>query len=84
MASRPWSQSEVAVLEGHADERDWINKALVKLPNRSEKALRSRMQKVRLDLGSSGNRYVDGSWMAEAMSATHRLLEATLRVGTWQ
>jgi hypothetical protein len=81
MASRPWSEDEVAVLEHHADERDWLDKAIAKLPDRSPKALRSRMQKVRLELGPTHDRYVDRAWMAEAANASQRLLAAIQRAG---
>jgi hypothetical protein len=81
MASRPWSDDELAVLEDYAEDRAWLEKALGELPGRSVAAARSMMQKVRSRLGMSDQRFVDGPWMVDAALASQRLLQAMIDAG---
>jgi hypothetical protein len=81
MASRPWSDEEAEILEQFADHRDWLDKALEHLPDRTPTALRSRMQLIRAGTGRS-NAHSNGSeWMSDAMNASRQLLEAIQRAG---
>lgn len=83
MASRPWSDDELDLLESYAEDRDWLPRAMEALPHRSVNQLRNRMQAVRAQAGMGRTHVHDGSWMSAAAAATDRLLEATLRVGVW-
>lgn len=83
MASRPWSDDELGLLESYADDRDWLPRAMEALPHRSVNQLRNRMQFVRAKAGRGKHHYHDSSWMTDAAAATRRLLEATLLVGVW-
>jgi hypothetical protein len=73
-----WTEDEIAVLEGFADSRDWIDSALAKLPGRTKAAARSMMQKVRLSLGISRS---DTPWMADAVRGSAQLMDAIRRAG---
>lgn len=81
MASRPWEQHEVEVLEELSARRDWINDAVSMLPDRSVKSLRSRMQLVRREAGTDTSNFVDTAWMANAAWASGQLLAAINRAG---
>lgn len=86
MASRPWSSRELAVLELHAGEPDWLRKVGEKISGRTESALKVRMAKLRPVLGLGDGRRDSGDndeWMSDAAVASQVLLEATLRVGMW-
>jgi hypothetical protein len=83
VASKPWADHELKLLERHVDDRQWLVKVAPKLPYRSVASLRGRMQLVRIETGT-GHSHSNGSeWMRDAADATRRLLEATLRVGVW-
>lgn len=81
MASRPWTDSDVAFLKTLADRRDWITKAVAKFPDRTEAAVRCMMQKVRQDIGSTDSRFCDNAWMASAAHASKQLLIALETTG---
>lgn len=91
MASRPWSSRELAVLELHVGERDWLGAVQTKITDRTKLALKVRMAKLRGSLGLGDGRTVAGDggagdndeWMSDASAASQVLLEATLRVGVW-
>lgn len=83
MASRPWSDADRDYLKGLAGRRDWIGEAMSRFTDRSEAAVRCMMQKVRADLGTTEQRFVESAWMADAYNASamllHRLKETGLR-----
>lgn len=81
MASRPWSEEEAEILEQFADHRNWLDKALEHLPDRTPTALRSRMQLIRAGTGRSNTHSNGSEWMNEAASASRQLLEAIERAG---
>jgi hypothetical protein len=87
MASRPWSSDDLHVLEEHAANDDW-RKALAGLfPDRSQDAIKTRLSKLRSELGIKGKRGAreedQDSMNAKSVIASQVLLEATLRVGRW-
>lgn len=88
MASRAWSHDDLQVLEQHASNDDWLEVVTEQFPERSPASLKTRMSKLRSELGIKGRRGAreeDQDRMnAKAAVATQRLLEATLSVGRWQ
>lgn len=87
MASRPWSEDDLQVLEQHADNDDWREALTGLFPDRSEDAIKVRLSKLRSELGIKGKRGAreeDQDRMnAKSVVATQKLLEATLSVGRW-
>lgn len=84
MASRPWSDDELLILQSNADRRDWFDRVVSDFPRRSAASLRSMMQKVRCDMGkSTPQRFVENAWMADAHMGSQRLLQAQVRLGVY-
>lgn len=87
MASRPWTDAELTVLERHVDEGNWLSTVSRKLSQRSTKAIKVRMARLRSELGLGDGRRADvddmASFHARAITASEMLREATLSVGTW-
>lgn len=87
MASLPWTEADVEVLEQHVSNDDWLEELAKRFPERSALALKVRMSKVRSALGVKGKRGAreedQDRANAKAVIATQKLLEATLRVGVW-
>jgi hypothetical protein len=73
-----WSPAELAVLQSHIDERDWLPKVMPKLRDRGEQAVRCRMAKLRAAEGMSDSR---GSWMRDAARGSAALLVAIANAG---
>jgi hypothetical protein len=87
MASRVWSSDDLQVLEQHAANDDWRNALSNLFPDRTQHAIKTRLSKLRSELGIRGRRGAreeDQDRMnAKSVIASERLLEATLRVGRW-
>jgi hypothetical protein len=87
MASRPWTAADLAVLERHADNDDWLEIVSVCFPDRSTAAIKTRISKLRSELGIKGKRGAreeDQDRMnRKSVVASQKLLEATLQVGRW-
>jgi len=87
MASRVWSDDDLSVLEQHVHSEDWLEALSERFPGRSIQAVKTRMSKLRSDLGIKGRRGARAEDQdranAKAVVATQRLLEATLAVGRW-
>jgi hypothetical protein len=83
MANRAWLKEDRAFLDSVADRRDWIAEAVARFPHRSEAAIRCMMQKVRLENGSSEQRFVENEWMARAANGSRNLLVAQLMSGAF-
>jgi hypothetical protein len=87
MASRVWSSDDLQVLEQHAANDDWRNALSNLFPDRTQHAIKTRLSKLRSELGVKGRRGAREKTQeimnAEAIPASQRLLEATLRVGRW-
>jgi hypothetical protein len=87
MASRVWSSDDLQVLEQHAANDDWRNALSNLFPDRTQHAIKTRLSKLRSELGVKGRRGAREKTQeimnAEAVPASQRLLEATLRVGRW-
>jgi hypothetical protein len=87
MASRAWSDAELHVLEQHVHDDNWLDAVAERIPDRSLLAIEVRMSRVRSVAGIRGKRGCreedQDQANAKAVIATHRLLEATLRVGRW-
>jgi hypothetical protein len=70
-----------------ADNDDWMSAASVLFPNHSESSLKTKISKLRSELGMKGRRGAreeDQDRMnAKSVGASQALLEATLRVGIW-
>ena len=67
-----WSESELAVLEDHAWQHNWLAEVAPKLPHRSIPALRSRMAILRAELCDRGM-----SWFHnDARRGSEKLLAA--------
>jgi hypothetical protein len=85
MASRPWSPDEVAVLEQHVDQPDWLNKAASKISDRTVQAIKVRMAKLRSELGLGDGRRVEiddqDVFIATTSLASQQLLAAIQRAG---
>jgi hypothetical protein len=69
MASRPWSSRELAVLELHVGEPDWLRQASAKISGRSIAALKVRMARIRSGRTAGGrgdprSDYADGRIVA--------------------
>jgi hypothetical protein len=91
MASRAWSDAELALLEAHAEANDWPSVSC-KIRDRTVNAIKVKMSKLRRELGCEDGRFVDGGERAadamdhfneNAVIASQQLLEATLRIGAW-
>jgi hypothetical protein len=86
MASRVWSSDDLQVLQ-HAANDDWRNALSNLFPDRTQHAIKTRLSKLRSELGVKGRRGAREKTQeimnAEAIPASQRLLEATLRVGRW-
>lgn len=85
MASRPWSDSEIALLERHAEANNW-QAVLRYVPDRTVNAVKVRMTKLRRELGfedARGAKDAQELYNADAVIASQKLAEATLRVGRW-
>ena len=84
---RAWSPDDTAVLAQLADNDDWMEAASARFPNHSESSLKTKISKLRSELGIKGRRGAreedQDRANAKAVIATHQLLEATLRVGIW-
>jgi hypothetical protein len=87
MASRVWSDDDLQVLEQHAANDDWRNALSNIFPDRTDHAIKTRLSKLRSELGLKGKRGAreeDQDRMnAKSVGASRQLLEATLRVGRW-
>lgn len=85
MASRPWSEQELELIERHAPLSDWRT-VLQQLPDRTANAVKVRMTKLRRELGFPDGRGTVDDWaeyQAKSVVASQQLCEATLRVGRW-
>lgn len=85
MASRAWSETDVQVLELHVHDEDWRNALSNRFPDRTLDAIKTRLSKLRSELGIKGRRGAreedqDRS-NAKAVVATQKLLEAIDRAG---
>jgi hypothetical protein len=84
---RAWSHEDTAVLSQLADNDDWLEAAAALFPNHSEGSLKTKISKLRSELGIRGRRGAreeDQDRMnAKSVVASQALLEATLRVGRW-
>jgi hypothetical protein len=87
MASRAWSVDEIQVLEQHVSNDDWLDAVTDKITDRSFHAVKTKMSKLRSELGIKGKRGAreedQDTMNAKSVIASQRLLEATLRVGRW-
>lgn len=87
MASRVWSPDDLQVLEQHAHNDDWLDAVTGRFPDRSLAAIKTRISKLRSELGIKGRRGAreedQDRANAKAVVATQQLLEATLKVGRW-
>jgi hypothetical protein len=87
MASRAWSRDDLHVLEEHTENDDWREALAERFPDRSQDAIKTRLSKLRSELGIRGKRGAreeDQDRMnAKSVIASQILLEATLRVGRW-
>jgi hypothetical protein len=87
MASRVWTTDDLQVLEEHAANDDWREALAGLFPDRSEDAIKTRLSKLRSELGIKGKRGAreeDQDRMnIKSVAASQQLLEATLRVGRW-
>jgi hypothetical protein len=87
MASRVWTNDDLQVLEQHAGSEDWLEAVMDRFPDRSLAAIKTRISKLRSELGIKGRRGAreeDQDRMnAKSVTASQQLLEATLRVGRW-
>ena len=91
MASRaPWPEEEIAVLDRHIDQPDWLQRVSAAIQGRTTKALKVRMAKRRSELGLADGRRVDGGCgddddqeraNADAVVASQELLAAIQRAG---
>lgn len=85
MASRiAWTDDELAVLDRHVDEPDWLRTVASKIGGRTIQALKVRMAKRRAELGLGDGR--GGSddmdeFNAKAAAASEALLVAIERAG---
>jgi hypothetical protein len=88
MASRVWTENDLQVLEQHVANDDWLQIVTKHFPDRSAAAIKTRISKLRSELGIKGRRggrEEDQDRMnAKSVIASQRLLEATLRVGVWK
>lgn len=84
MASRPWTDSEMELLERHAEDNDWAIVAL-QIRDRTVNAVKVKMSKLRSELGLADARYCDGMdhFNQNAIIGSQQLVEATRRVGVW-
>lgn len=85
MASRPWSDDELALIEAHAETNDWrsVSRAI---RDRTVNAVKVKMTKLRRERGLPDGRGSGDDWaayQAKSVMASARLAEATLRVGVW-
>lgn len=66
---------------------DWLDRIVNRFPHRSVDAIKTKMSKLRGELGLPGRRGAKETAQEEynrkAVPASRRLLEATLRVGRW-
>lgn len=92
MASQPfWSEDELAALDQHIDQPQWLQRVCAIVSGRSIKAIKVRMAKRRAELGLADGRRVDGgclddsddSWMLDAGAASQALLAAIHRAGVY-
>jgi hypothetical protein len=87
MASRVWTDDDLQVLEQYAENDDWLEAVTGCFPDRSAAAIKTRISKLRSELGIKGRRGAraeDQDRMnAKSVTASQQLLEATLRVGRW-
>lgn len=87
MASRVWTDDDLQVLEQHAANDDWRNALSNLFPNRTDHAIKTRLSKLRSELGIKGKRGAreedQDTMNAKSVVASQHLLEATLRVGRW-
>jgi hypothetical protein len=83
VASTPWRTEDREFLKGVAGRRDWITVAIERFPDRSEAAIRCMMQKVRIDLGLSGEHGPGNAWITDARNGSRDLLRAQLSTGAF-
>lgn len=87
MASRAWSEADIEVLESHAENDDWLAAVIDLFPGRTLHAVKTKMSKLRSELGIKGKRGAreedQDRANRRAVAASRALLDATLRVGTW-
>jgi hypothetical protein len=80
MASRVWSSDDLQVLEQHAANDDWRNALSNLFPDRTQHAIKTRLSKLRSELGVKGRRGAREKTQeimnAEAIPASQRLRES--------
>jgi hypothetical protein len=82
-----WAPDEILILEETALNEGCLADIVELFPDRSHASIKTKMSKVRRELGIKGKRGAreedQDTMNAKSVVATQKLLEATLSVGRW-